>query len=110
EAAQWVLWHVEPFCDRRGFYSSGCGMARYPRRSWLVHVRAPKEDAKLSVAATRILDRARGSVDARGERWAGRVQLQRLWRGRWVVVVKPEPGPNYMEQSVLHFTRRGLLT
>jgi hypothetical protein len=26
--AQWVLWNVEPFCDRRAFYSSGYGMAR----------------------------------------------------------------------------------
>jgi hypothetical protein len=26
--AQWVLWNVEPFCDRRAFYSGGYGMAR----------------------------------------------------------------------------------
>src|SRR5690348_2188704 len=82
DAAQWVLC-FEPFASRRGFYSSGFGMARYPRRNWLVRLGAPEHDAKLSAGATIIVERARRSVQLRGERWAGRVPVQRLWLGAW---------------------------
>ena len=61
--AQWVMWNVEPFCDHRAFYSSGCGMPRYPRRSWLMpDAQEPKRDAKLSPMASQIFALARRCV------------------------------------------------